>query len=89
MEAALRVIFPTLAGFVALSAVSVQAPPNQNRDNWFPFNAPLSLSLGDQACAMVGIKPLGRLARRLVVGVRACPIDDLVPLGGRLNGLGA
>jgi hypothetical protein len=50
MEAALRVIFPTLAGFVALSAVSVQAPPNQNRDNWFPFNAPLSLSLGDQAC---------------------------------------
>jgi hypothetical protein len=84
----MRVIPPMLAGLTALAAPSVQAAPNPN-ENWRPLNPPLSLSLGDQACTMVGIKPLGRLARRLVVGVRACPIDDLVPLGGRLNGLGA
>jgi hypothetical protein len=44
------VIFPTLAGFVALAAVSVQAAPNQNRDNWLPLSALVSLSLGDQSC---------------------------------------
>src|SRR5260370_10755270 len=50
MEDEMRVIPPILAGFVALMGISVQAAPNPNRDNWLPLSAPLSFSLGDQAC---------------------------------------
>jgi hypothetical protein len=39
--------------------------------------------------AMVGIKPSGATGAAVGGGVRATPIDDVVPLGGRLNGLDA
>ena len=84
----MRVIPPILAGLMALAAPSVQAAAPNPNENWRPLNPPQSLSLGDYAC-----DGWHQVLRRDWRGdwwwVRACPIDDLVPLGGRLNGLGA
>ena len=50
MEAELRVIPPILVGCVVLAAVSAQAAPSPNQENWRPLAEPLSFALGDQAC---------------------------------------
>ena len=46
----MRVISPTLAGFVALAAVSIQVAPHPSIANWRPLVPALSFSLGDQSC---------------------------------------
>ena len=47
----MRVGPPTLASLVVLLAVSAQAIPTPKGENWRPLSAaPLSFSLGDQAC---------------------------------------
>lgn len=47
----MRIVAPTLAGFVVLLAVSAQAVPTPKDENWRPVPAaPLSLSLGDHGC---------------------------------------
>ena len=48
----MRVISPTLAGFVALAAISTQAAPSNNNENWRPLGPALSFSLGDQVCGV-------------------------------------
>src|SRR5215469_7430123 len=50
MEAEMRTIAPLLAGFVAVGAVSTQAVPSKNNENWRPFGPALSFRLGDQVC---------------------------------------
>ena len=85
----MRIIVAAFAGLVALAAVSAQATPSPNQENWRPLSRPLSFALGDQAAATAGIKPSGGIGGAIGGGVRACPIDELVALGGRLNGLGA
>jgi hypothetical protein len=46
----MRVISPTLAGFVALGAVSIQVAPDPSTENWRPLRPAFSSSLGDQGC---------------------------------------
>jgi hypothetical protein len=46
----MRVISPTLAGFVALAAVSIQGASDPSTANWHPLAPALSFSLGDQSC---------------------------------------
>ena len=46
----MRVIVAAIAGWVAFAAVSVQAAPSPNRENWLQLGAALSFNLGDQAC---------------------------------------
>ena len=46
----MRVISPSLAGFMALAAVSTQAVPSINNAHWRPLRPALSFSLGDQCC---------------------------------------
>ena len=46
----MRVISPTLAGFMALAAVSTQAVPSNNNENWRPLGLTFSFNLGDQVC---------------------------------------
>ena len=50
MEAEMQAIAPMIVGFVALTAVSVQAAPSPNQENWSLLGRPLSFTLGDQAC---------------------------------------
>ena len=50
MEAEMQAIAPMIVGFVALTAVSVQAAPSPNQENWGLLGRPLSFTLGDQAC---------------------------------------
>ena len=49
-EAQMRVIPPIFAALTALAAVSAQAAPNPNLQNWFPLGPALSFGLGDQGC---------------------------------------
>ena len=46
----MRVIPPILAAVTALAAVSAQAAPNPNPENWLPLGSALSFGLGDQGC---------------------------------------
>ena len=46
----MRAISPTLAGFVALAAVSIQVAPDPSTENWRPLRPAFSFSLGDQGC---------------------------------------
>jgi hypothetical protein len=46
----MRVIPPIFAALTALAAVSAQAAPNPNLQNWFPLSPALSFGLGDQGC---------------------------------------
>jgi hypothetical protein len=46
----MQAIPPMIVGFVALTAVSVQAAPSPNQENWGLLGRPLSFTLGDQAC---------------------------------------
>ena len=90
MEAGIRVIVATLTGFVAFAAVSAQAVPNTKHENWHPLDTRLLFGLGDEACGDDWHQaPPARLGWANGGGVRACPIDDPVPLGGCLFGLGA
>ena len=50
MEAEIQAIAPMIVGFVALTAVSVQAAPSPNQENWGLLGRPLSFTLSDQAC---------------------------------------
>jgi hypothetical protein len=43
MEAEMQAIAPMIVGFVALTAVSVQAAPSPNQENWSLLGRPLSL----------------------------------------------
>jgi hypothetical protein len=45
----MRIIVAAFAGLVALAAVSAQATPSPNQENWRPLGQPLSFALGDQA----------------------------------------
>jgi hypothetical protein len=46
----MRVIPPILAAYTALAAVSAQAVPNPNLENWLPLGSALSFGMGDQGC---------------------------------------
>jgi hypothetical protein len=46
----MRVSPPIFAALTALAAVSAQAAPNPNLQNWFPLGPALSFGLGDQGC---------------------------------------
>jgi hypothetical protein len=46
----MRAIAPLLTGLLALAAVSGQAVPTINNENWRPLCPALSFSLGDQSC---------------------------------------
>ena len=46
----MRVIVAIVAGLIALPAISAQAAPNPDTENWRPLDAVLSIGLGDQAC---------------------------------------
>jgi len=46
----MRIIVAAFAGLVALAAVSAQATPSSNQENWRPLSRPLSFASGDQAC---------------------------------------
>ena len=46
MEAEMQAIAPMIVGFVALTAVSVQAAPSPNQENWGLLGRPLSFTLG-------------------------------------------
>jgi len=48
----MRFIPHILAAFMVLAAVSAQAAPNPNPENWLPLGSPLSFGLGDQGCEM-------------------------------------
>ena len=48
----MRFIPHILAAFTVLAAVSTQAAPNPNPENWRPLGSPLSFGLGDQGCEM-------------------------------------
>jgi hypothetical protein len=50
MEADMRIIGVAFTGLVALAAVSAQAVPTSNLENWLPLGSALSFGLGDQAC---------------------------------------
>ena len=47
----MRFIPHILAAFMVLAAVSAQAAPNPNPENWLPLGSPLSFGLGDQGSA--------------------------------------
>ena len=65
-------------------------PPNSVGPSLIIMSTPhCPLAWETMPAAMVGIKPSGATGAAIGGGVGACPIDDLVPLGGRLNGLGA
>ena len=48
----MHIIVAAFAGLVALAAVSAQATPSPNQENWRPLGRPLSFALGDQACGV-------------------------------------
>jgi hypothetical protein len=50
MEAEIRIICVAFTGLVALAAVSAQAAPNPNQQNWYPLGAAVTFGLGDLAC---------------------------------------
>jgi|SRR5215471_1907284 len=52
MEAEMRAIAPLLTGLLALAAVSTQAVPSVNNENWHwrSLDPGLSFDLGDQGC---------------------------------------
>ena len=47
----MRIIVATFTGLVALAAVSTQAAPNPNQQNWQPLGPAVTFRLGDQVCA--------------------------------------
>ena len=51
MEAGMRIIVATFTGLVALAAVSTQAAPNPNQQNWRPLGPAVTFRFGDQVCA--------------------------------------
>ena len=84
----MHAIAPMIVGFVALTAVSVQAALSPNQENWGLRGRPLSFTLGAQACGEGWHQALWRDWRG-GGGVRASLIDDLgPPLFKRLGGLG-
>jgi hypothetical protein len=86
----MRVIPVVLAALTASAVSSAQAAPNPNLENWLPLGPCSNPSLWvTKAAGTTGIRRSGATGAAIGGGVRACPIDDLVPLGGRLNGLGA
>jgi hypothetical protein len=85
----MRVISPTLAGFVALAAVSTQAAPSNNNENWRPLGPRCPSASEARSAAMVGIKPFGATGAVTGGGVRAFQIDHPASFGGRLEGMGA
>ena len=46
----MRIIVAAITGLIALATASPQAAIIVSNENWRPLRAPLSLSLGDQAC---------------------------------------
>jgi hypothetical protein len=50
MEADIHIIVAAFTGLVALAAVSAQAVPSTEHENWRPLSTVLSFGLGDQAC---------------------------------------
>ena len=57
----MRILPPTLAGFVVLLAVSAQAVPTHKDESWRPLpTSPFSLGLGDQGCGEGFHQPLRR-----------------------------
>jgi len=48
----MRAISPTLAGFVAFAAVSIQVVPDPSIENWRPLRPAFSFGLGDQGCGV-------------------------------------
>ena len=46
----MRVFSRIFAALTALAAVTAQAAPNPNQENWLPLRPALSFGLGDQGC---------------------------------------
>ena len=46
----MRIISSIFAAFIAFAALSAQAAPNPNSENWRPLGSALSFGLGDQGC---------------------------------------
>jgi hypothetical protein len=83
----MRIICVALTGLVALAAVSAQAAPNPNQQNWHPLGPAVTFELGDQACGKVGIRLSGVTGAAIGGGVRAFKPGDLFPIGRRHDGL--
>ena len=86
----MRILPPTLAGFVVLLAVSAQAVPTPTKTRAGARSPSLhSPSVWATTDAVkVSTKPSGVIGGASGGGVRALQIDDLAALGRRLNGPG-
>src|SRR6516162_4655705 len=85
----MRAISPTLAGFVALAAVSIQVAPDPSIENWRPPRPAFSFSLGDQGCGAGWHQALLRDWRNDWWWGPCVPNKRPAPSGRRLDGIDA